>query len=406
MATVEKDEHDRQMAALRRQLEEERDAAVKGKEDELTHAHREQLKEIDEDVKRRRREAIENAVQNERALWRTSRDVCADISHYLEKLSKKAGKKDTKVAPLTPFADASDDAAQFINRLEQHFLAHDIDQGVDKVNVALSYMKGGAYYRFFSEFKGKDNWEEFKKSFEDHYLSKQVKEIQRQTLVSKKMKPNEDFDQYLNNFLKLGKSAGLDDKALAQQLSDNLPPLYQSHLVGVEKEKLDAVIEKVRIAIQAEDLRKQGHSKQVNSLQCDEDLSQLLVAGVHSLGQRVDALTEKLQVKPEKAETSVKREPRAGSHDGEQFRENMRPPRSALLCFLCQKPGHFRNECYYNPKNQWREPRYRPEYEPEYEPEYRPLYQPAQNMEYQPVNVNGAIGEQRPIQYIPVQQLN
>jgi hypothetical protein len=309
-------------------------------------------------------------------------------------------------------------------------LAHDIEHGGDKVNVALSYLKGGAYYRFFSEYQGTNDWEAFRKKFQDHYLSKQVKEIMRQTLVSKKMKLNEDFDQYLSDFLKLGKSAGLDDKALAQQLSDNLPPLYQSHLVGVEKEKLDSVVEKVRIAIQAEELRKQGNNKHVNAVQCDEDLSKILVAGVHSLGQRIEALSEKLEVNSEKAETDGRNESVSDDRN-RNFRGNVRNHEpSGLICFLCNQPGHFRSECYYNPRNQkfgqsqWRDPEYRPEYRPQ----YRPQYWPAQNMQYQqateapvyeapvftlanqqgPVNVNGAIpqSEQRPIQYIPMQQLN
>ena len=476
---VTEQEHNEAVDALRAQLkqaqeqkeaqaaqaaQQAKDQAVKDRENQLMLQYQQATVEFEQAQDRRRDTEVHQAVQDERKKWRNNEKVCEDISQYLSHLAKKASKKDTKVAPLTHFSDATDDAAQFINRLEQHFLAHDIDQGGDKVNVALSYLKGGAYYRFFSEYQGKVDWEAFKKSFQDHYLSKQVKEIQRQTLVSKKMKPSEDFDQYLNSFLKLGKSAGLNDKALAQQLSDNLPPLYQSHLVGVEKEKLDSVVEKVRIAIQAEELRKQGNSKHVSSVQCDEDLSQILVAGVHSLGQRVEALSEKLESKPEKTEVVVRKESRPVNNGREKFKGNMRAQRPpVLLCHQCGKPGHFRNECYHNPKNQkygqppgskprwqgrrndyngssqWRKPRYRPEGGQQ--------YQPANNMQYQqpaaapvyktPVftlanpslqsqpavqqgqmSVNGAVpqtmlpiegsmtGEQRPIQYIPVQQVN
>jgi hypothetical protein len=459
---VSQQEHQQAIKELTEQLEKDKQESLDKREHDLKKHYESLMTKMSDRAQRKAQAELEDAVQSERSQWETNRSVCEDISKYLSALTKKADKKDTKVAPLTYFSDATDDATQFINRLEQHFVAHDITDAVDKVNVALSYLKGGAYYRFFSEFKDGHSWRDFKKSFEDHYLSKQVKEIQRQTLVSKKMKPNEDFDQYLNNFLKLGKSAGLNDKALAQQLADNLPPLYQSHLVGVEKEKLDAVVEKVRIAIQAEDLRKQGNTKHVSALQCDEDLSQLLVAGVHGLGQRVEALSEKLNEKSEKAEADRIKETKAvRDNQHKAFKGNMRDHKPSVpLCFLCQKPGHFQKECYHNKRNQrfgplprskppwqnrrndnyggnhqWRRPNYRPGYRPRQDTRYQqpseapvfktpvftlanPSLQTQPRVQQGTVNVNGAvpqavlpiegarIEDQRPVQYIPVQQLN
>ena len=324
MATVEQ---------LQAQLD-AKEAELKRTEDSLRKHEADRVLER-EDAQKRYEADLQRKLKDLKEVLTPDARQFESMSEALKAIRDQAGKTRAKGANMEHFNGISDNIFLWLDRLENYFSIHNVTEDDQKIQIALSYMKGQAYHSM-KHLAQSNNWMQFKTEAEKNFAGEQQMFVIRQLLEAYKYKPKQNIEEYLTQKLSLASRCKLSTSETCQSIVSGLsPPLKANVLSQKPAMNLPDVLTAVRLAATTENLRKEGEAtKNVSFLQSSEDSDDSKYLGIMATLQAMTGEIKKSQeINKDNADKKKDRPPAVSSSNRD------------IICYNCHKPGHYQSGC-------------------------------------------------------------
>ena len=250
---------DEELRKLKEKME-ERKEQMHRLASELEKAAAVEQKQLRQELKIQYLQELERSLKEQREQLAPNTEHMELMSKALADINKNTARPTAKMASLDSFSGASQDVSLWLQRLENYFTIHNVEDGQQKIQIAISYLKGQAYHSL-SKYAGTRDWATFRKALLDHFLSDNQKFMHRQVLDNLRMKKTTDVEKYIEDKLSLSAKADLSEKETCRSLLSGLHLALKANVLSQKPAmNLPEVLSAIRLAATTENMRKEAEN--------------------------------------------------------------------------------------------------------------------------------------------------
>ena len=248
-------------------------------------------------------------------------------------IMEEANTKKAAVEPKHFRGHSSENASTWLERFNAYSTLRGLE-GEKKVLTFGLFMYDAAalWYQGVDE-DTKKLWTEVEKAFKKTYVDSNW--VNSEKLENIKLSSFKNCEEYVTKIQLLGSSCGIKNEALIPYLTRGLPSQMRSRVVAHRPPTVQDCISRIYL----EETLTAAEAPDVKAVETDKQLN--------SLADTISDLNKKIQQLQ-----SNRGGYRGGFHRGHRgggYRNNQN--RGGVVCYNCNKQGHFKSECWSNPNH-------------------------------------------------------